>query len=116
MNIMEINESQPVKFTSGAIKQLLQLKEKEISEGKKVRIGVEGGGCAGMNYILQYDMEKEGDMEMNIEGVPILMNKAHGLYLNGITIDFQDGLSARGFTFENPNAKTTCGCGSSFGI
>jgi iron-sulfur cluster assembly protein len=105
-----------VKFTPGAIRQLGQLKNSEKLEGGKIRIGVEGGGCAGLSYILQYDQPKEGDMELDIEGISLLINKAHGLYLSGITIDYKEGLSARGFTFENPNAKTTCGCGSSFGI
>jgi len=113
---MENLEEALVKFTPGALKQLRALRNTGNLEGGKIRIGVEGGGCAGLNYILQYDQEKPGDIEMNIDGILILLNKAHGLYLSGITVDYQDGLSARGFTFENPNAKTTCGCGSSFGI
>lgn len=113
---MENSVEDLVKFTPGAIKQLGRLQNTENVKGGKIRIGVEGGGCAGLNYILQYDEEKTDDIEIQIEGIKILMNKAHGLYLAGITVDYQDGLAARGFTFQNPNAKITCGCGSSFGI
>jgi iron-sulfur cluster assembly protein len=114
---MEEFSGSPVNFTAGALKQLSYL-EKNRGQGsnQKLRIGVEGGGCAGLSYILQLDEPKEGDLEMRVGEIPYIMNKAHSLYLNGITIDFKEGLEARGFTFQNPNAQTTCGCGSSFGI
>lgn len=105
----------PLTLTPGAIKELKKLKEQqEISDEFGLRVGVEGGGCAGMNYILGFDQKKEGDSEYNIEGIRVFMNKAHGLYLAGMEIDFKNGLDARGFTFNNPNASSTCGCGSSF--
>ncbi|SFB93249.1 iron-sulfur cluster assembly protein [Parapedobacter composti] len=105
----------PLTLTPGAIKELKKLKEQqEIADDFGLRIGVEGGGCAGMNYILGFDQKKEGDNEYDIEGIRVFMNKAHGLYLAGMEIDFKNGLDARGFTFNNPNATSTCGCGSSF--
>lgn len=105
----------PVSLTEGAIKELKKLREQqELGEDFGLRIGVEGGGCAGMNYILGFDQKKEGDQEYFIEGIKIYMHKAHGLYLAGMEIDFQSGLNARGFTFNNPNASKTCGCGTSF--
>lgn len=67
-----------------------------------------------MSYILDFDEQQEGDEEFMIEGIRILMNKSHQLYLFGMEIDFQSGLNARGFVFQNPNAKSTCGCGTSF--
>ncbi|MFC0515425.1 HesB/IscA family protein [Mucilaginibacter angelicae] len=110
-------ETAPVTFTPGAVKELFKLKDQqEISEDFGLRVGVEGGGCSGMNYILGFDMKKDGDQEYFIDGVKVFMHKAHGLYLAGMQIDYQDGLNARGFTFNNPNAASTCGCGSSFSV
>lgn len=107
----------PLTFTEGAIKELKKLMEQqELSENFGLRVGVEGGGCAGMNYVLGFDQRKEGDQEYMIQDIRIFMNKAHGLYLVGMEVDFQDGLNARGFTFNNPNASSTCGCGTSFSV
>ena len=107
----------PLTFTEGAIKELKKLMEQqELSENFGLRVGVEGGGCAGMNYVLGFDQIKEGDQEYMIQDIRVFMNKAHGLYLVGMEVDFQDGLNARGFTFNNPNASSTCGCGTSFSV
>lgn len=107
----------PVSFTEGAIRELKKLKDQqELTDEFGLRVGVEGGGCAGMNYILGFDQKKDGDQEYFIEGIKIYMHKAHGLYLAGMQIDFQNGLNARGFTFNNPNAEKTCGCGTSFSV
>jgi len=107
----------PVSFTQGAVKELNKLKgQQELSDDFGLRVGVEGGGCSGMNYILGFDQKKDGDQEYLIDGIKVYMHKAHGLYLVGMKIDFQDGLNARGFTFNNPNAASTCGCGSSFSV
>ncbi|QXV65519.1 iron-sulfur cluster assembly accessory protein [Mucilaginibacter achroorhodeus] len=107
----------PVTFTEGAVKELYKLKEQqEIADDFGLRVGVEGGGCSGMNYVLGFDQKKDGDQEYYIEGIKVFMHKAHGLYLAGMQIDFQDGLNARGFTFNNPNAASTCGCGTSFSV
>ncbi|MFD2742672.1 MULTISPECIES: HesB/IscA family protein [Sphingobacterium] len=105
----------PLTLTEGAIKELRKLiDQQEISPDFGLRVGVEGGGCSGMSYLLGFDQKKEGDSEYNIEGIRIFMNKGHGLYLAGMEVDFKNGLDARGFTFNNPNASSTCGCGSSF--
>ncbi len=110
-------ETAPVSFTPGAVKELVKLRDQqEIADDFGLRVGVEGGGCSGMNYILGFDQKKDGDQEYFIDGVKVFMHKAHGLYLAGMQIDFQDGLNARGFTFNNPNAASTCGCGSSFSV
>jgi iron-sulfur cluster assembly protein len=110
-------ETAPVSFTEGAVKELKKLKDQqEIGEEFGLRVGVEGGGCSGMSYILGFDQRKDGDQEYDIDGIRVFMHKAHGLYLIGMQIDFQDGLNARGFTFNNPNASSTCGCGSSFAV
>ncbi len=87
---------------------------KAIPDGYSLRVGVRGGGCSGMSYILGFDRQREQDLEFEVDGIAVVMDKKHGLYLMGTTLDYHDGLDARGFTFENPNATATCGCGSSF--
>ncbi len=67
-----------------------------------------------MSYILGFDRQRDHDMHFEVDGIPVFMDKRHGLYLMDTVVDYQDGLNARGFTFENPNASATCGCGSSF--
>jgi len=110
-------EAAPVSFTEGAVKELKKLKDQqELNDDFGLRVGVEGGGCSGMTYVLGFDQKKDGDQEYEIEGIRVFMHKAHGLYLVGMQIDFQDGLNARGFTFNNPNAASTCGCGTSFSV
>ncbi|RVT98269.1 iron-sulfur cluster assembly accessory protein [Mucilaginibacter limnophilus] len=110
-------ETAPVSFTPGAVRELFKLKDQqEIGDDFGLRVGVEGGGCSGMNYVLGFDQKKDGDHEYNIDGIRVFMHRAHGMYLAGMQIDFQDGLNARGFTFNNPNAASTCGCGSSFSV
>lgn len=117
MNTVVETNMAPVSFTPGAVKELLKLKDQqELGEDFGLRVGVEGGGCSGMNYVLGFDQQKDGDQVYMIDGIKTLMHKAHGLYLAGMQIDFQDGLNARGFTFNNPNAASTCGCGSSFSV
>jgi iron-sulfur cluster assembly protein len=110
-------ETAPVTFTEGAVKELKKLKDQqELGDDFGLRVGVEGGGCSGMSYVLGFDQKKDGDQEYEIEGIRVFMHKAHGMYLLGMNIDFQDGLNARGFTFNNPNAASTCGCGTSFSV
>ncbi|MFM8361444.1 MAG: HesB/IscA family protein [Haliscomenobacter sp.] len=108
-------EAQPVQLTEGAVRQLRKIQESErIPSDHGLRIGVKGGGCSGFSYVLGFDVEKEGDSVYEIEGMKVLMQKGHALYLLGMEIDWVEGLNNRGFTFNNPNAKETCGCGTSF--
>lgn len=110
-----LTSAAPVTFTQGAVKELLKLKDQqEIADDYGLRVGVEGGGCSGLNYILGFDKIKEDDAEYLIDGIKVFMNPAHGLYLAGMQVDFKTGLNSRGFTFINPNATSTCGCGTSF--
>lgn len=117
MSVDTIASAAPVTLTEGAKKEIVKLiQQQELGEDYGLRLGVEGGGCAGMNYVLGFDQKKEGDQEFSIDGIRVFMHKAHGLYLAGMQVDFQDGLNARGFTFSNPNASSTCGCGTSFSV
>lgn len=113
---MEKTAEALVNFTSGAVEEIKEIIRNKNTEALGLRLGVEGGGCAGLSYTIAFDQKKENDLEYLIEGIPVYMNKAHSLYLSGMEVDYQDGLNARGFTFKNPNAQSTCGCGSSFGV
>jgi iron-sulfur cluster assembly accessory protein len=107
----------PVNFTERAIVEIGRLMNEEgFDKAKQLRIGVKGGGCSGLSYILGFDEKQDADAGYEFEGLPFIMNKAHGIYLMGMQIDWQDGLNARGFTFNNPNASKTCGCGTSFAV
>lgn len=88
--------------------------QKSLPDGFGLRVGVKGGGCSGMSYMLGFDRKRDQDLQFDVDGIVVYMDKRHGLYLMGTVIDYQDGLDARGFTFDNPNATQTCGCGSSF--
>lgn len=106
---------QPIQLTNNAVKQIKTiLKEQKIPNDYGLRIGVKGGGCSGFSYILGFDEPKEGDEMFDINGVKVFMQKSHAIYLLGMEIDFIEGLNNRGFSFSNPNAKDTCGCGTSF--
>lgn len=114
---MIITETAPVRMTEGAIKQVKSLMAQEgFDSTQKLRVGVKGGGCSGMSYVLGFDHPTEKDKTFEIAGISCIMNAAHEMYVYGMEIDWQDGLNNRGFTFKNPNASTTCGCGSSFGV
>jgi iron-sulfur cluster assembly protein len=112
-----VETAAPVTLTEGAKKEVKKLmSQQELGEEFGLRLGVEGGGCSGMSYVLGFDQIKDGDGEYEIDGIRVFMNKAHGLYLVGMEVDFQQGLNARGFVFNNPNAEKTCGCGTSFSV
>ncbi len=105
----------PVKFTEGAIKEINKLlSADDFPQNQALRVGVKGGGCSGMTYVLGFDDKTGDDEEFFIDGIRVFMNRSHQMYLFGMQIDFQQGLNSRGFVFENPNATKTCGCGSSF--
>jgi iron-sulfur cluster assembly accessory protein len=115
--MMNALETIPVSFTEGALKEVNKLMNAEgFDTTMKLRVGVKGGGCSGMSYILGFDHKDENDNEFEIAGIACIMNKAHEIYLYGMQIDWQDGLNNRGFTFKNPNASSTCGCGTSFAV
>ncbi|NEM98276.1 HesB/IscA family protein [Pontibacter burrus] len=105
----------PITITERALAEVKNImSEKNVPAEYGLRIGVQGGGCSGMSYLLGFDKPKDADETFQLEGVTLIMDKKHGMYVMGMEVDFQDGLNARGFTFSNPQAKSTCGCGSSF--
>ena len=92
------------------------MNEDGFDQSQYLRVGVKGGGCSGLSYVLGFDKKQDDDQIYDIEGIPVIMKQAHGIYLYGIQVDYQGGLNARGFIFNNPNATDTCGCGSSFAV
>ncbi len=105
----------PVQITAGAVAQLNQIRQSEsIPADYCLRLGVKGGGCSGFSYVLGFDLPADTDDLFDINGIRVAMNKAHAIYLLGMEVDFVSGLDNRGFTFNNPNATSTCGCGTSF--
>ena len=90
--------------------------EQKFEDDMFLRIGVAGGGCSGFNYTLSFDsaFDEQADSKFDQHGFAVVVDKKSALYLDGTTVDWYDGLEKRGFTFENPNATKTCGCGSSF--
>lgn len=113
--VLEKTTTAPIALTEGALEQLKQIRQQEnIPETYGLRVGVKGGGCSGFSYILGFDTPQENDDLYEIGGMRVIMNKAHAIYLIGMEVDFVSGLDNRGFTFSNPNATSTCGCGTSF--
>lgn len=109
--------SVPVAFTANAIIEIKRLmNEVDFDTRQVLRVGVKGGGCSGMTYILGFDAPADKDGHFEIDGIPCIMEKSHGIYLMGMEVDWQGGLNSRGFTFNNPNASKTCGCGTSFAV
>lgn len=109
------NRIAPIQLTDGAVAQLNQIRQAEnVPADYCLRVGVKGGGCSGFSYVLGFDLPADTDDRYEINGIPVVMNKAHAIYLLGMEVDFVSGLDNRGFTFSNPNATSTCGCGTSF--
>lgn len=107
----------PVTLTAGAVTELKRLmSEPGFDNTQLLRVGVKGGGCSGMTYVLGFDQKQQNDDEFEIKGISCIMSPSHEIYLAGMEIDFQGGLNSRGFTFTNPNASKTCGCGTSFAV
>lgn len=107
----------PVSLTERAAKQIKRIRESEdLDEALYLRVAVEGGGCSGLSYKLGFDIRTDDDKLFDSKDLDIIVNPKHLMYLDGIVIDYPDGLDARGFTFDNPNASESCGCGSSFAV
>ena len=92
------------------------IEDQKLEDDVILRVGVTGGGCSGFSYALGFDkaFDEKVDSRLEFPGVPVVVDKKSALYLGGTTVDFYDGIEKRGFTFDNPNAVKSCGCGSSF--
>ena len=104
-----------ISISDQAVKQIQHLQKEE--ESSFLRIAIKEGGCSGFSYKLDFDTHKgEQDRLLESKGVKIVVDSKSLLYLMGMVLDFDGGLNGKGFTFSNPNAKKSCGCGFSFGV
>ena len=114
--VLESGIKKGLSLSPGALREIKRLVAAEgNAENKLLRVGVKGGGCAGFTYIMEFDALKNDDRIYTFDDIRIIVDPMHELYLSGTEIDFQQGLNARGFIYNNPNASKTCGCGESFG-
>ena len=108
-------DTPPVVLTPKAIEMVKDAMQREGLGDHGIRVGVMGGGCAGFQYSMDFEKDvREGDMAFEQDGVKLYIDPMSSMYLQGVTIDYVVGLQGAGFKFSNPNARTTCGCGSSF--
>jgi len=105
-----------ITLTTTAAQQVKQLIEKEQKPNLGLRLGVKGGGCSGMSYVLALDeaTPKQYDTVFEQDGIKVLVDAKSHLYLDGMTVDFKSSVMGGGFEFNNPNAQKSCGCGHSF--
>lgn len=108
-----------IKVTEKALKEIKRLQTSDPSaKDSFLRVMIVGGGCSGMSYKLGFESKQPeaNDTLIEQDGVKVVIDKKSLLYLSGTELDFSDGLNGTGFTFQNPNAKRTCGCGTSFSV
>lgn len=108
-----------IKITESAIEKLKTLISEENMDVNThyLRVGVKGGGCSGLSYIMDFDTHTdEDDTVIKIDPINVIINKKSLLYISGTTLDHQGGLNGKGFDWINPNASRTCGCGESFSL
>jgi iron-sulfur cluster assembly protein len=107
-----------ITVTATAATQILKLIEKQHTEAAGLRVGVKAGGCSGFEYVFAWEAEpRESDLVFDgPQGVRIWIDPRSHRLLDGTTLDYDTSLMSRGFVFQNPNAKSTCGCGTSFTV
>ncbi len=106
-----------IKVSESAKSQAQRLMQEQNLSNAFIRVGVKGGGCSGLTYIMDFDTElKDEDKVFEDNGIKIVVDKKSFLYLVGTELNYSDGLNGKGFEFINPNANRTCGCGESFSI
>ena len=106
-----------LRITPGAATKVNEIREAEgIEQNMALRLRVVGGGCAGFSYDLYFDEPAEVDRQFDVAGVKCVVDEMSLMYLVGTEVDYVEGLQGAGFKFQNPNVKSTCGCGSSFSV
>lgn len=106
-----------IQITENAAQHIQRVRTEEKAPESNLRVQVIGGGCSGLSYKLKFDSELKGDDKVFEQfGVKVITDPKSYLYLIGMTLDYEGGLNGQGFTFKNPNAKKSCGCGSSFAV
>ncbi len=108
--------SQIVTLTDKAIEQVQRLLAQDPKSNQGLRLAIKGGGCSGLTYDLKFDEQKEGDFIQESASFLTFIDPKSSIYLKGMTVDFDDSLTGKGFVFKNPNATESCGCGESFSV
>jgi len=103
-----------ITLTDSAVAQVREVQAEKATEGQVLRILVEAGGCSGFEYGMSFDDQKDDDQLFESNGIKFLVDSTSLEYLDGSVVDFDDGLTGKGFEVRNPNASSTCGCGRSF--
>lgn len=117
MSVVEVQMPTPLFFSDSAVAKVRELVEEECNPELKLRVFVTGGGCSGFQYGFSFDEQQdEEDTVIEKDGVALLVDPMSYQYLVGATIDYQEGLQGSRFVVTNPNATSTCGCGSSFSL
>lgn len=115
METTSSTDSALLTLSASAISELRRLTQ-TFPAGQIIRIGVKGGGCSGLTYVLDQTEPQPDDLVLHFDDLQVAVAQSHALYLQGVELDFGSGLDNRGFVFNNPNASSTCGCGTSFAI
>ena len=108
--------TQMIVISDAAKTEVRRLIAEDTRENIGLRLGVKGGGCSGLSYVIDFDDKKETDHVLEEDGFKVFIDKKSSLYLKGMTLEFNSGLQNHGFKFNNPNAQNTCGCGESFSV
>jgi iron-sulfur cluster assembly accessory protein len=107
----------PIELTAKAVQKVKEILARQEPQPQGLRVSVVGGGCSGFSYQMNFENESNGiDKVFEFDGLKVFVDQASLMYLNGTKIDYIETLEGAGFKFENPNVKTTCGCGSSFAV
>lgn len=115
MNVQEELKGKIVQFTPAAVKQIIKLQTTDASSLKPfLRLGVKSGGCSGLSYIFEFDQKQDQDIQEDLGDFSYIVDPTHASKVLNLEVDYASGLNNRGFIFKNPNAETTCGCGTSF--
>ncbi len=111
------SDGNPVALTSKAAEKVREIRaEENIEDTYALRLKVQGGGCSGFSYDLYFDQQQDIDHSFESHGVKLICDQMSLMYLMGTEVDYVEGLHGAGFKFNNPNVKSTCGCGSSFSV
>ena len=114
-----MSDAKIISLTDAAIsevKRLIAEKKEKTEKDLGLRLAIKGGGCSGLSYHLDFDEKTEGDTVIQYANFEVFLDRKSTIYLRGIELDHESGLTGKGFVFKNPNATNTCGCGESFSI
>ncbi len=104
-----------IQVTPKAVNRIRQVFARQGVQGGGLRLGVQGGGCSGLSYLIRFEpKERPSDRVFDFDGVRVFVDPKSLIYLDGMTLDYKESLMQSGFVFDNPNAKQSCGCGTSF--